>query len=99
MAVRLDDLGFSEIIQAPDRRAEYSAREQDIIDHFNRSLSKFASSHPGVYLFDVKTTFGSHPRPDSLFIDTCCHLSEEGARLQAQDLLQKFRQNGLLALK
>ena len=84
---------------APDRGLEYSVREQDIIDHFNRFLSTFASRHPGAYFFDVRATFVSHPHPDRLFIDTCCHLSEEGAGLQAQYLLQKFQQNGLLALK
>lgn len=74
----------------------YSARERDVIDHFNRFLAKFASGHPGVYFFDVKERFEAHPDDASLFVDTCCHLSEEGARLQAQYLFDKYQERGLL---
>lgn len=75
----------------------FSDREREVIDHFNRFLATFASSHPGVYFFDVQARFEAHPHPASLFIDTCCHLSEAGAHLQAQYLFEKYQETRLLA--
>lgn len=82
----------------PDPETVFSDRERRVVDHFNRFLETFASSRPGVYFFDVNERFEVHPRRADLFVDLCCHLSEQGAGVQARYLLEKYRQTGLLPL-
>ena len=97
-AVRLQDASVVLLPVNPGAGPEiaFSDRERETIDYFNRFLETFASSHPDVYFFDVTARFKTHPHPASLFIDTCCHLSEEGASLQAQYLFEKYEEAGLL---
>lgn len=74
----------------------YSDRERSTIDHFNRFLEGFASDQPDVYYWNVKEEFEASPARDTLFVDTCCHLSEAGARLQAEYLFDRYEDTGLL---
>lgn len=60
-------------------------------------VTEFASDQPRVRFFDVEGRFEVHPRRARLFVDTCCHLSEEGAELQARYLFQEHEALGLLA--
>jgi lysophospholipase L1-like esterase len=65
-----------------------------IIDHLNKILREFASSHKNVYYFDVVSYFDKIGRK-GLFIDPI-HLSEYGAEKQAEFIFGKLRINNLL---
>lgn len=65
----------------PDRF--YTAREREAIERYNQLLEDFAARHVEVTFLDVTGYFERHPRRDALFVDSCCHLSEDGARAQA----------------
>jgi GDSL-like lipase/acylhydrolase family protein len=67
----------------PDPHRTYSAREREAIERYNQLLEDFAARHVEVTFLDVTGHFEHHPRRDDLFVDTCCHLSDEGARAQA----------------
>lgn len=85
------------VYPGPDSRTNYSAREREVLNHFTDFLSRFSSIQRDVYFFDLRDVFEAHPNRARLFIDNCCHLSEEGARLRAQVLFEKYRTTGLLA--
>jgi len=70
---------------APGRT--YSAREREAIDHYNRFLHGFAARTGDATFLDITSHFSTHPDLTSLFVDPCCHLSVEGARIAARFLL------------
>jgi hypothetical protein len=67
----------------PEPHRVYTAREREAIERYNRLLEGFAARHVEVTFLDVTRYFERHPRRDALFVDSCCHLSEDGARAQA----------------
>lgn len=64
------------------------------INKLNEILYQFASSHKGVYYFDIIDYFENIGR-DGMFIDSC-HLSEKGAQKQAEFILEQLQANSLL---
>ena len=66
------------------------------METFNDSLKEFAAQNPGAYYFDVASYFdgiaqaGNHGKK-GLFLDSCCHLSPDGAEKQAQFILDNLR--------
>lgn len=80
----------------PDPDAEYTDRERQAIGHFNELLANFAATQAGVDFFDVAEVFRAHPARAALFLDPCCHLSEQGARVQAEQLLEWYMARQLL---
>jgi hypothetical protein len=74
----------------PDMKSELIA-----VNKLNEILYKFASSHKGVYYFDIIGYFENIGR-DGMFVDSCCHLSEKGAQKQAEFILEQLQANNLL---
>lgn len=62
-------------------------------DKLNQVLKKFALSHKNVYYFDITGYFDKSDKK-RLFIDNC-HLSEEGARKQAEFIMEQLEINNL----
>jgi hypothetical protein len=65
------------------------------VNALNKTFYQFASSHKGVYYFDVIAYFDKVGR-EPMFIDACCHLSELGAQKQSEFILEQLLKNGLL---
>jgi hypothetical protein len=79
----------------PDPERTYLPRERAAIDHYNRFLQNFAAGHADVTFLDVTSYFEAHPRRAALFVDSCCHLSEDGARVQARYLFDALVADGV----
>jgi hypothetical protein len=67
----------------PEPHRVYTTREREAIERYNQLLEGFAARYVEVTFFDVTGYFERHPRRAALFVDSCCHLSEDGAWAQA----------------
>ena len=85
------------VVPGPDPERTYLPRELEAIDHYNRFLRHFAAGRANVTFLDITDHFEAHPRRASLFVDPCCHLSEEGARVKARYLLDALLAHGVPA--
>lgn len=65
-----------------------------IAEKFNEMLFRFAASHKDVYYLDVAGYFDRIGR-NAMFIDDC-HLTDKGARRQAEFIFKQMQANGLL---
>jgi hypothetical protein len=61
----------------------------------NKSIKQFSKRNDGVSFIDITTIFNSD-NDDHLFIDECCHLSDEGAELQSNIIFDFLVNNDLL---
>ena len=85
------------VVPGPHPERTYLPRELEAIDHYNHFLRSFAAGRADVTFLDVADHFETHPRRDSLFVDSCCHLSAEGARVQARYLFDALVADGVPA--
>ena len=58
-----------------------------VITAFNETLKEYADVHHDVYFFDLEAYLYQFS-DDDIFLDDCCHLSEIGARMQAEFILK-----------
>jgi len=61
----------------------------------NKSLKQFSKRNADVSFIDITTIF-NFANDEHLFIDECCHLSDEGAELQAKLMFDYLASNDLL---
>jgi len=56
---------------------------------FNKNLKEFSLKNKGVFYFDISTKLDLESK--KMFIDSCCHLSNMGANLMAQELAKLIK--------
>jgi hypothetical protein len=74
----------------PPKGANLGKEHRAALASLNTTFRKYASSHPGVYFFDVQSYLNKFDASE-VFIDSCCHLSENGAELQAGFILEQLK--------
>ena len=89
--LRADEVGLILLpVTVPEAaKQKKSAARQAAIAAHNETLKDYAAAHPDVYFFDVEAYLYQYGA-DDVFIDSCCHLSEVGATLQAEFILTEL---------
>lgn len=74
-----------------------SLERRAIIRYLNDIFREYAATHPNVNFFDIENRLYKFDA-DVIFLDDCCHLTNVGARLQAEFLLRWLLNQELLHL-
>lgn len=79
-------------VNAPkNSRETFSDNHKTAIRELNSTFLRFSNNRDRVFYLDIISSFDDH-HDELLFIDSCCHLSSEGAEIQAQQIYQKLKE-------
>ncbi|PIQ76493.1 hypothetical protein CO157_03655 [Candidatus Peregrinibacteria bacterium CG_4_9_14_3_um_filter_49_12] len=77
------------INNSPSARNNYPTEHLLAVETLNNILKKFSDKHDDQYFLDIREYFNSLKK-DNLFLDSCCHLTPEGNKAQADALYEEI---------